>query len=505
MKKLKFPKLNNSGMSLLEVVVALVFFAVLVAPMMTGFSQSARAQRRATVQTLTTYAAQMKLEEAHGLSYQELADLHIRHRDQGPDAIETAGPVDLTYAFRVSEVAPVYEYDNIEDIARYADLGFWRVSVTVRSPAHNVETTLSAIMHPTGPRIEAPCDNVRVVFVSDSPDGEITYPTTFLVPIGTSFRDNHINFPQWPAPDLWNDRTHTGWSNVTATPATEFTLNTIVTGDTTVEAVWEMLPRVTVTFRPNYPRGADMPRVDDYSISVIVGTTFGNITPPTFPQPANFRFNRWVNEANGQPVPATHRITEDMRILATWTEIQTVTVTFLNGNSTWHVVHLEQGTSVGADRMPASPPTTFHTGAVNHRRVFEHWANDANTSRTFTADYVVNSNMVVRAMFRQETALVITHIANWPASTIALTGYCRFEINEIRTMSHHIGIQPLGTILLRSFWRHGVNQTWGYRTPCGRYELHGWALYPEATEPMNVGTNPMVWDDMRLYAVWRRI
>ena len=58
---------NNAGMSLAEVIVAVVIFAFIATPLLSVFVQSARTDKHALFSALTSYTAQMKIEEAYGM------------------------------------------------------------------------------------------------------------------------------------------------------------------------------------------------------------------------------------------------------------------------------------------------------------------------------------------------------------------------------------------------------------------------------------------------------
>ena len=65
-------KKKNAGMTLVEVIIAIVLFTLVVTPIMNVFSYSLKLERRALIHALATYTAQMKMEEAYGLAKDEL-------------------------------------------------------------------------------------------------------------------------------------------------------------------------------------------------------------------------------------------------------------------------------------------------------------------------------------------------------------------------------------------------------------------------------------------------
>lgn len=116
---------NNNGMTLLEVVLALMVFTVVAGGLFTAFAYSARMDRRALLHALATYTAQMKLEEAYGGPPDYYVDLND---DTGP----VTDVPELEYSFTVNEYDPtlklytvsvtVYDIINAGVSVTYEDL-----------------------------------------------------------------------------------------------------------------------------------------------------------------------------------------------------------------------------------------------------------------------------------------------------------------------------------------------------------------------------------------------
>jgi len=131
---------SKAGMTLIEVLVAMTIFAVVAVPLFSMFSNSIRMERRALVESLTTYTAQMMMEEQYGKTEDELLDLEEM---EGEEIIllssdpEDEDSVVLNYLWN----AELDEY--------YPNL--INVKLTVRSDFFEVETTLESLIRATPP------------------------------------------------------------------------------------------------------------------------------------------------------------------------------------------------------------------------------------------------------------------------------------------------------------------------------------------------------------------
>ena len=126
-------------MTLIEVLVAVALFAVVALPLYGMFSNSLKLERRALVESLTTYTAQILMEEAYGMTGPELLANFNTHSAKVPYDIDlNIDDEDAVALFYVSKAEPETSFNNLV-----------RVTLTVGSEYFEVETTLENIIRPS--------------------------------------------------------------------------------------------------------------------------------------------------------------------------------------------------------------------------------------------------------------------------------------------------------------------------------------------------------------------
>jgi prepilin-type N-terminal cleavage/methylation domain-containing protein len=133
---MKKKKKNDSGLSLIELIIAISLFAMVAAPLMGGFANAMRMQRRAMVHTLATYTAQLMLEEAYGMGAEEFIATY------GNESGDVAGDFDGTMEFGY-----VFTATRSRD---WGDLGFVDLTITITNAAFMVESTLTNLIQVPG-------------------------------------------------------------------------------------------------------------------------------------------------------------------------------------------------------------------------------------------------------------------------------------------------------------------------------------------------------------------
>jgi len=136
---------SRAGMTLVEVLIAIALFAVVALPLFGMFSNSMRMERRALVESIATYTAQMKMEEAYGRTATDLLDdFHTDGNKVDETIILSDDPEDP------DSIALYYI------IATEPDVGspnLIKVSITVGNEYFAVESTLENLIRPV-PTIE---------------------------------------------------------------------------------------------------------------------------------------------------------------------------------------------------------------------------------------------------------------------------------------------------------------------------------------------------------------
>jgi len=130
---------NNAGMSLVEVMVAITLLVVVAVPLLGVFSYAQKMEKRAAIHTLSTYTAQMKMEEAYGLSDTDLLSIYNATGDSLPGFDDT---IVLFYEF---SAVPYTPGDPAID-----DSKFFKVTITVGSEYYGVSATIENIMLASG-------------------------------------------------------------------------------------------------------------------------------------------------------------------------------------------------------------------------------------------------------------------------------------------------------------------------------------------------------------------
>jgi len=91
---------SRAGMTLVEVLIAMALFAVVAVPLFAMFSNSMKMERRAMVESIATYTAQMKMEEVYGLTATELFDLDgIENKEEINLSSDPDDLLELKYVF----------------------------------------------------------------------------------------------------------------------------------------------------------------------------------------------------------------------------------------------------------------------------------------------------------------------------------------------------------------------------------------------------------------------
>jgi len=128
---------SKAGMTLVEVLVAIALFAVVALPLFGMFSNSMRLERRALVESLTTYTAQMKMEEAYGRPAES---------EEGNGILDVYN-TDGRQIYPDDSIALYYEFSSDWDTTATSLI---KVTVTVGSEYFDVETTLESLIKPVG-------------------------------------------------------------------------------------------------------------------------------------------------------------------------------------------------------------------------------------------------------------------------------------------------------------------------------------------------------------------
>ena len=125
-------------MTLIEVLLAIALFAVVAVPLLGVYWQGVRTVRRSSMYSLTTYEAQMRMEEAYGLTGAEL--LAAYNTTFTSADIHTAGndPIELSYEYKaVKYETGAVSFDDVSNL--------YKVTVTVSNDFYVVGTELEAI------------------------------------------------------------------------------------------------------------------------------------------------------------------------------------------------------------------------------------------------------------------------------------------------------------------------------------------------------------------------
>lgn len=131
----KMKKKNNRGMTLIEVLIAVILFGLVATPILGVFGYGLKMERRALMHSLATYTAQMKMEEAYGMEAAQLVygpcDIDDDLKEYGFQYIYSVKP------FGVNQDNPSI-YDN---------LNLWEVTIIIKNDSYKVETTLTDVFY----------------------------------------------------------------------------------------------------------------------------------------------------------------------------------------------------------------------------------------------------------------------------------------------------------------------------------------------------------------------
>ena len=132
-------------MTLVEVVVAIALFAAVALPLFGMFSNSIKMERRALVDSLATYTAQMKMEEIYGMTEAQLLALDGYRNDTdiviSVDEVDGQNIEDAIYLF--------YEYaTTLMPDTEGHNLNLVRVEVSVWNETFEVEAVLENLVRP---------------------------------------------------------------------------------------------------------------------------------------------------------------------------------------------------------------------------------------------------------------------------------------------------------------------------------------------------------------------
>jgi len=133
---------SKDGMTLIEVLVATIIFASVVLMLFGLFTNSVKLERRAVVESLTTYTAQMMLEEVYGMQKGVL--------DVPESGLLGLNGINGEESIVLSDEPPaeVIVLNYVWTAAEVPGSELIRVSVTVKNAYFEVETTLESLIKP---------------------------------------------------------------------------------------------------------------------------------------------------------------------------------------------------------------------------------------------------------------------------------------------------------------------------------------------------------------------
>ena len=124
-------KRKKAGFSLVELLIAIMLFIMVAAPLMIAFPQAIKMERRSSIHALATYEAQLKMEEAYGMTSADLRNYPLTI------AGAPGSPVDLTYRCTVDDYnLPGVSVSNL-----------YKVVITVVDVSYAVSADLEAILY----------------------------------------------------------------------------------------------------------------------------------------------------------------------------------------------------------------------------------------------------------------------------------------------------------------------------------------------------------------------
>ena len=186
-----------------------------------------------------------------------------------------------------------------------------------------------------------------------------------------------------------SDFTFKHWS--TEINGSEFDFSTSINNSLTLYAVYEAIPKVTVTFDLQGGVGAFDP------VTVNKGETITK--PSTNPSKSDFTFKHWSTEVNGTEFDFTNPINESLTLYAIWEAIPKVTVTFdlQGGTGTFDPITINKGETI---TKPSTNPTK-----PDH--IFKHWSNEIGGSE-FNFTNPINESLTLYAVYEIIPKVTVT-------------------------------------------------------------------------------------------------
>ena len=183
------------------------------------------------------------------------------------------------------------------------------------------------------------------------------------------------------------DHTFKHWS--TEINGSEFDFANPINDNLILYAVWEAIPKVTVTFNLQGGVGTFDP------ITINKGETITK--PSTNPSKSDFTFKHWSTEVNGTEFDFTNPINESLTLYAVWEAIPKVTVTFdlQGGNGTFNPITVNKGETI---TKPSANPTK-----LGHN--FKHWSTEIGGSE-FDFTTPINESLTLYAVWEIQTKTV---------------------------------------------------------------------------------------------------
>ena len=182
---------------------------------------------------------------------------------------------------------------------------------------------------------------------------------------------------------------------------TAYNFDTPVTGSFTLYAVWEAIPKYTITFNLNGSTEGTVPPQQ----TIEKGKT---VAQPTNPSRSGHTFKHWSKETAGTAYNFSESVTSSFTLYAVWEAIPKYTITFnLNGSTEGTVPPqqtIEKGKTVAQPTNPSRSGYTFKhwsketagaaynfsepvTGSFNLYAVWEQNATPPPTPQTFTVSF----------------------------------------------------------------------------------------------------------------------
>ena len=247
----------------------------------------------------------------------------------------------------------------------------------------------------------------------------------------------------------------------------EFNFSTAINDNLILYAVYEAIPKVTVTFDLQGGVGTFDP------ITINKGETV--IKPSTNPVKLDFVFKHWSTKINGSEFDFTQSIENDLILYAVYDAIPKVTVTFdlRGGIGIFDPVTINKGETI---TKPSTNPTK-----LGHN--FKHWSSEINGSE-FNFTTAINENLTLYAVWEIQTKTVtfITYEGEEVDET-TLTGAPATVASQ--TVNYGTLLDNTGEMLFLT----AVSHTFKY-----------WSKTKDGAE-FNVRTETIT-EDLTLHAVW---